>query len=509
MTILPFGDRGLGAILLDQAERTPDAPFLLFESDGSTTTYTYAETVALARRGQSVLAGAGVRSGERFAIATRNRPEFFACWFGAALSGSVIVPVNPGSTADELDFVVGHADCRMVVLEQDADDLAETATLAGVPIIRTGADFDGRSGDEVTAEPVDPRNPLSIMYTSGSTSRPKGVVVTHANYLHAGTVIAENLRMRPADRWLVVLPVFHANAQYYSVMSSLVTGASAAVMERFSASRWAAQARRHKATLGSLFAAPMRMILSQPRDPADADNDLREVCFAQNLTPDELKEFEERYATGLLQMYGMTETIAPPTMNPLDRRRDNATIGTPLSGSRLRVVTEDGVDAAVGEVGELLVGGEPGITLMAGYHDNPEATNAMIRDGWLHTGDIVRVEQDGFLRFHDRARDVIKRGGEVVAAAEVERVVETHPAVAESAAVGIPDDMLDEAFKVVVALRPGHAVTEAELLEHCRTHLASFKVPSVVEFVDALPRTSVGKVRKGLLRANVLTEPQP
>jgi crotonobetaine/carnitine-CoA ligase len=393
----------------------------------------------LAHRGQAVLDSAGVSAGDHFAIATRNRVEFFACWLGAALSGAVMVPVNPDSSPDELAYVLEHAGCRAVLLEQDSEELADSARRAGALGITTGTDFAQRAAtlDETPeVHRVDPRDPMSIMYTSGTTSRPKGVVVTHANYLHVGEVVAQNLRMRPDDRWLVVLPIFHGNAQYYSTMSSLVTGASVAVMQRFSASRWAAQARTYDATLASLFAAPMRMILAQPRADSEALNRLRAVCFAQNLAPAELHEFEERFGAALLQLYGMTETIAPPTMNPLYGERHNSTIGRPVTGSRLRVVTDNGADAAPGEVGELLVHGEPGVTLMAGYYRNPEATAAMLKEGWLHTGDIARVDGSGFLTFYDRARDVIKRGGEVVAAARVRlRAKGPQPALQQSAIV--------------------------------------------------------------------------
>ena len=338
------------------------------------------------------------------------------------------------------------------------------------------------------------------MYTSGTTSRPKGVLVTHANYLHVGEVVAQHLRVTPDDRMLITLPLFHANAQYYSTMSALVTGSGVIVMARFSASRWASVAKSHQATLASLFAAPIRMLLAQPRNEEDARNQLRAVLFSQNVTEEQLAEFEERFDCPLLQLYGMTETIAPPTLNPLYGERRNMTIGRPTLGARLRVVGEDGAEVKDGEVGELLVGGEPGTTLMAGYLGDDDATRAALVDGWLRTGDNVRVDEAGYLHFVDRAKDMIKRAGENVAASEIESTLNSHPAVFESAAIGVADAMRDEAIAAFVVLANEASVTENELTEWCASRLAAFKVPGSIEFVDSLPRTSVGKIQKEELR---------
>jgi carnitine-CoA ligase len=347
---------------------------------------------------------------------------------------------------------------------------------------------------------VSPRDVAAVLYTSGTTSRPKGVLVTHANYLHAGTVVAKHLQVSPDDRWLVVLPLFHANAQYYSSMSALIAGASIAVMARFSASRWAQQAARHSATLASLFAAPIRMILGQPGSPTDAVNNLRAVIFSQNVTDSQLQQFESRFGAPLLQLYGMTETIAPPILNPLHGERRNMSLGQPTLGARLRVVDVAGHDVPAGTTGELLVHGRPGVTLMAGYLDDEDATAAALKGGWLRTGDNVRVDPDGYIHFVDRAKDMIKRAGENIAAGEIEAVVNAHPAVFECAVVGVPDELRDEAIKLFVVTKAGAAASQDEILAWCEERLAKFKVPSFIEFTDALPRTPVGKIRKDVLR---------
>ena len=508
MRALSSGADTIVSVLARRASEQPSAPFLVFDDlEGGVRRRSYEATSTRAALTAGVLARHGIGRGDRVHVHLWNCPEFFDLWFGAAWLGAAIVPTNPLLTADELAYVVGHAATKLSVTQPDL--LGPVSSAAGSrPVLVTGEAVNGVASfdDELArASIVEPQHPAStdvaaVLYTSGTTSRPKGVLVTHANYLHVGEVVAQHLRVTPADRMLITLPLFHANAQYYSTMSALVTGSSVIVMARFSASRWATIAKEHHATLASLFAAPIRMLLAQPRNEAHARNELRAVLFSQNVTEVQLKEFEERFSCPLLQLYGMTETIAPPTLNPLYGERRNMTIGRPTLGARLRVVGEGGADVNDDEVGELLVGGQLGTTLMAGYLGDDEATRSAVVDGWLHTGDNVRVDEAGYFHFVDRAKDMIKRAGENIAASEIESAINAHPAVFESAAIGVPDAMRDEAIKAYVVLANETNVTEDELIEWCSSRLAAFKVPANVEFVDGLPRTSVGKIQKEELR---------
>lgn len=506
----------LAALLTRQARERGGSLFLAFEdSDGRVIEVTYAEMAARAGRTAALLKRLGVGKGANFHVHLANCPEFYDCWFGGAMLGAVMVPTNPLSTADELAYILNQAECRVSITTADLRAAITGARDGGAPVehlllARTADAQPGTlllSHELIGAEPAGPDpavGPLDVagmLYTSGTTSRPKGVLVTNANYLHAGEVVAQHLRVRLEDRLFICLPLFHGNAQYYSTMAALVSGATVVLADRFSASAWAKQVARHHVTVASLFAAPMRMLLAQPVDPADAENDLRVTLFAQNLSDDQTKEFERRFGTPLLQLYGMTETIAPPTMNPLYGERRHASIGRPVLGVNLRIVDGDGQDVPTGEVGQLLVQGEPGRTLMAGYFKNPEATAETLRDGWLATGDNVRADEDGYLHFVDRGKDMIKRAGENVATSEVERVVNEHPSVFESAAIGVPDPIRDEAIKVFVVLHEGAHASDQEIVAWCAARLAKFKVPSEVAFVAELPRTSVGKIQKHLLRA--------
>jgi crotonobetaine/carnitine-CoA ligase len=521
--------------------------FAVVEDDrGGSTVITYAEELSRARAAAGALAALGVRAGDRVHLHAANCAEFYDVWFATALLGAVLLPTGPQSTAEELRYVLEQAGPAVCL---PAPGLREPVA-AAASLLRAGGgaaprivDLDGNGADALPAlarraEPwpvpaghrqatpghrqatpghrqatpgafagrPDTRT-AAILYTSGTTSRPKGVLVTHANYLAVGAAMAGHLGITEQDRWLIALPLFHANGQYYCTMSALAAGASIVLAPRFSASNWARQAADHGATLGSLFAAPIRMILAQPPGEAETRSNLRAVLFAQNLTDAQAGAFERRFGTRLLQLYGMTETVLPPTVNPDSAARRWSSIGRALPGVRLRAADGDGATVPPGTPGELLVGGVPGVTLAAGYHRDPRATAAAFRDGWLHTGDLARPEADGFWYFVDRAKDMIKRSGENVSAGEIERVAADHPAVAECAAIGVPDPVRDEAIVLVAVPAAGTDPQPDELIAWCAGRLAPFKVPGSVIFTDALPRTSVGKIAKARLRAQLLPTP--
>jgi crotonobetaine/carnitine-CoA ligase len=492
----------VATVLAKWADRAPERDFLVFEDEhGAVVRRSYEDIFERARCTAGLLAELGVGRGDRVHLHLPNLAEFFDLWFGCAVLGAVMIPTNYLLTVPELAYELEHSRPRLSVTTPELSGMVKEAN-AHTEVLITGEAFERRSRAADPMQPVDvvATDPLAVLYTSGTTSRPKGVIVTHANYLHVGEVMAQHLRIQPDDRWLIVLPLFHANAQYYSTMSALVAGASVAVMPRFSASAWVHQAVRHEATLASLFATPIRMILAQPASPEDSSNRLRAVTFSQNVTEAQLQAFELRFGVGLMQLYGMTETIAPPTINPLEGERRNMSIGKPLQPDGVKLVDGDGTEVPEGVEGEIVVAGESGLTLMAGYLDDPEATAEAVHGGRLYTGDVGRADADGFVYFVDRAKDMIKRGGENVSAGEVEAVVNQHPAVLDSAAVGVPDDLRDEAIVVYCVLEQGEIVDESEIVEWCRERLAKFKVPGSVRFVESLPRTSVGKVQKELLR---------
>lgn len=493
------GRESVAHILWGHAQGRPTETFLVFESrPGAVATTRWDEQDQRARRAVAALHALGVSRGTPVGLHLENCPDFYDVFFAAAYLGAVVVPTNPLSTVAELAYIVRHSGCQVVVTQRD---LVETVRAAGAHVVVNIAD-EWTAGYEPYHGPprAHSRDELAVLYTSGTTSRPKGVVISHAAFLAVGDTVAGHIRLRPDDRILVVLPLFHGNALYYCAMSALVTGASIALAPRFSARRWPEQAQVLNATVASLFAAPIRMILAHEGEPVRPQR-LRLTLYAQNISARQADDFERRFATQLVQLYGMTETVIPPIINPLYERRPITSMGRPVLGARVRVVDEYGAEAQPGHPGELLVGGLPGATMMSRYLANPEATEEVLRDGWLHTGDIVETDDYGYYYFVDRAKDMIKRAGENVSCGEIEHVVGELSDVLEAAAVGVADEIRDQAIHLYVVPKPGRSIDPDAVLDHCRQNLAKFKVPDVVHPVDTLPRTSVGKIRKYALRA--------
>jgi len=339
------------------------------------------------------------------------------------------------------------------------------------------------------------------MFTSGTTSAPKGVLVTQANYAFAGEVMAAAAGLTALDRQLVVLPMFHANAQYYSFASAIAVGASVALMSTFSASSFVHQAARHTASHASLFAAPMRMILARGAD-VDPDCRLRHVWFAQNLSDDQLQVLTELFGCRPRQLYGMTETIPAVLTN---RAVDpvGASMGVPTLGCSVDLWEPEGSGpVGDGDVGEIVVGGTRGVTLFDGYLDDEATTDAAFDRGWFRTGDLASRDAAGRFYFAGRQGDVLKVAGENVSTVEVEAVLSEHAGVLEAAVVAAPDPVRDEVPVAFVVRAPGvDPVSQETLVSYCEERLSPSKRPRALHFVDELPRTSVGKIRKFMLKS--------
>jgi crotonobetaine/carnitine-CoA ligase len=382
----------LSDLLTARAEQYGDREFMLFErqavSGGSKTTprspfrqkLTFREFDRRVNQACHYLASQGVGAGDVFNLHLPNCPAFLILWFAAARLGAVMMPTNVLASSDELGYLLEHSGCRLAFTTSahaPALHRCEATIQCLQKVILCDPCSDDPALDSLEYElrqqadtawkcPVDETDMLAIMYTSGTTSKPKGVMVTHANYLTAGKTVADAIELQESDRHMVVLPLFHGNAQYYSTMSALLTGASIALMDRFSASRYFDKCIEYGCTTASLFAAPMRMILAQPENREHRSNRLRVVLYAQNLSEAQLQEWRQRFDAPLSQIWGMTETMGPPLMNPLRGERRNWTVGKPSGSYEVRLVDETGKAVAVGEQGEITVKGVPGETIMSG-----------------------------------------------------------------------------------------------------------------------------------------------
>lgn len=502
-----------------------DAPFLIFEApDGTVSTRTYGEFDRTVARTAALLRSLGVERGSAVHLALTNSPMFVATWLAAVRLGAWIVPSDPMATAPELTEHLERTGAVVSIASSARLDVARSAVEEASA--RLGRSISLVDADEADAElawlparevcPADvvpapePTDRAAVMFTSGTTGRPKGVVITQANYTFAGATMAEAAGLTAEDRQLVVLPLFHANAQYYSFASAIVVGASVALVHAFSASGFVRQAARHGATHASLFAGPMRMILARGGPLTDEDRAdglelrLRHCWFAQNLAADQYETLAGWLGCRPRQLYGMTETIPAVLTDAADDPRCD-TMGYVTPGCELEVHDGEGRPVAPGVEGEVVVGGVPGLTLFAGYLDDPATTAASFRGRWFLTGDRATVDADGRHRFAGRRSDVLKVAGENVSVVEVETALTEHPDVLEAVVVGAPDEIRDEVPVAFVV--PAHdgvdpdalvAALEAWAVER----LSKSKRPHRYSVVPELPRTSVGKIRKFLLTSD-------
>ncbi|CAN5436773.1 AMP-binding protein [soil metagenome] len=483
--------------------RAPDAPFLIFEGpSGDSSAWTYGEFDTVVARAASFLHDNGVATGRAVHLALTNSPAFVALWIAATRLGAWIVPSDPMATTAEL---AGHIARTSPVIGFCAVDRASTylAAATDLSVIEIDEADTGLTvfGDNAFKNWSAPqlRDRAAVMFTSGTTGAPKGVEITQANYAFAGATMAAAAGLRSEHRQLVVLPVFHANAQYYSIASAIWAGASVALMHTFSATRFLAQAARHGVTHASLFAAPIRMILSRGATPVQGLR-LQHCWYAMNISDDQYELLSGLLGCRPRQLYGMTETI-PAVLTDRPSKTVPSSMGFVTDGCMVDLQDASGTSVATDEVGEIVVGGEPGITLFAGYLDDPSTTASSLRDGWLLTGDRARRDQSGRYFFDGRRADVLKVAGENVSTVEVEQVLSAHPEVLEAAVIGMTDEIRDEVpVGFVVAADKANPPSVEALHAWCAERLTKAKRPREITLVEELPRTSVGKIRKFLLR---------
>jgi acyl-CoA synthetase (AMP-forming)/AMP-acid ligase II len=467
----------------DRARRDPHGPCLADDS----CELDNAAFAAWVRGAASVLRAAGVGAGDVVAVVLPNRVELVVTLFAAWRLGAAVTPVNPALTADEAGFQIEDSGARAVVGESRTGLV--TVGLEELAVRRDQRDADA-------AVPDDDRLAL-LIYTSGTTGRPKGVMLDHGNLRAMAEMIGGAFELRAVDHSLLILPLFHVNGIVVSILSPLLAGGRATIAGRFRADTFLDTVERVRPSYFSAVPAIYALLAGMPAEVRPDLSALRfVVCGAAPMPVQYIQRFEERFGVPLLEGYGLSEGTCASTLNPLHGPRKAGTVGLPLPGQRVALMDEQGnlVDDGPGEV---VVQGP---NVMRGYLNRPEETARTIVDGWLHTGDVGRFDDDGYLAIVDRIKDMIIRGGENLYPKEIENALHAHPAVAEAAVVGAPDPVLGEVPVAFVALhRDAHTTPEA-LREHCSERLARIKIPTMIEVVDVLPKNPVGKVDKPALR---------
>lgn len=513
-------NKNLRKLLEFQAETYPNKIFLIFiDRNDNVEAVTYKEFNEKVNRLANGLLSLGVKKGDFVTCNLPNSTGFCLTWFATSKIGAIMIPTNTMSQADEMEYMLNHSESSTLITDPEYVGMIDSIKgkclkLKNLILYRAEeaskgqmllSDIIKNSSPNLAPTKVDPMDVSTMLYTSGTTARPKGVLLTHANSLWIGEALACEQKLTSEDRHICVLPLFHVNAMYISFMPTLTAGASIIVCERFSASRYFDFVRRFAVTITSLVATNVRQLLLQPRHPDDANHKMRRICFAIAITDEQWDEFEARFDCTLYDLYGLTETLAPCTFTAMHAKRRRGSVGFPIFGDEIKIVDNDRKELAYNEVGEIAVKGIPGVQLMKGYYKNPEATAAVLdKNNWFYTGDFGKMDEDGHVYFIDRKKDVIKRAGENVAANEVERVLTEHPAVLEAAVIGVPDEMRDEAVKAFVMLKEGQSITVEALQQYCGTKLAKFKIPQYIEFVTSFPKTSIGKIQKNILKAQEL-----
>jgi crotonobetaine/carnitine-CoA ligase len=476
-----------------RAAQTPSTPWLFYESDS----WTLADVAEKVDRMAVGLAERGVAHGDRVAIVLGNEPDALFAWLAANALGAIAMIVNPALKPPEVEGLFSLVSPRVLVSNETHAHVFSNETRARA-IPPSALAEHGRGAPRVVVRPDDV---AVLIATSGTTGAPKAVAQTHRAYTLTAEAFPSWLGLDARDRLLMALPLFHINAQAYSTMGALGAGASLAMLPKFSASRFWTEAKRLGATELNAVGAMVRILMRTPPH-GDRDHTLR-ACYAALALPEaEHRAFEERFGVAMTVGYGMSETTfgtvwprgAAPRYGTMGTLRQHPRLG---AISRARVVRDDESDARDDEVGELWLASP---ATMKGYFGSPRETEAAIVDGWLRTGDLVRRDADGWFTFVARKKEVIRRRGENVAAAEIENALCAHASVAEAAAIGVPSELGEDEIVAYVAPRSGMMIDVDALRAFLRERLADFKVPSVIHVRDALPHTATERIAKHLLR---------
>jgi long-chain acyl-CoA synthetase len=498
-------------ILEYTAGRLPDKVFLIEEGRS----LTYAQTLAGSRALAAALEEGGVSQGDRVALLFPNCIDFCLAYFAVLTLGAVVVPLNNRLAPQELAYILNDSGAGTLILDQQFWE--SYADLTGdlerqLHVIKSGGEIaDGvvdfaeliQPGPEPKAKPtLEALSPASIMYTSGTTGRPKGAILSHGNVFTNARNAGAHLGYKESDVTLLVVPLFHVTGLHSQLVAFCYTGGTCALMRAYNTAAMIELMAKHKVTV--TFKVPTMytlMLVNEALERSDLSA-LRLAAYGgAPMAPETIRQLQDKLGVDLCNAYGLTEATSLVTVLPAcDALRKAGSIGLPTSGTRLKVIDDEGEELEPDIVGELLIKAP---IVVQGYWNKPEATAQNIVDGWLHTGDYARIDPEGFVYIADRKKDMIIRGGENIYSIEVESALVTHPKVLEAAVVPRPHSIFDEVVHAFVVLNEGAQSNEDEIIEYCQGVIADYKVPASVSFIDELPRNPGGKVLKDRLREMV------
>ncbi|MGE5576200.1 MAG: long-chain-fatty-acid--CoA ligase [Syntrophothermus sp.] len=498
----------LSETLENAADRHPSKEAVIFQDE----VLTYQKLDEKVTRLANGLIGLGAGPGKRVALFLPNSADFLVCYFAVMKTGGTMVPMNPLFKGPEIQYILN--DCQAILLITNAHFLKtvlevqkEIPALQKIIVIGE-ADGTGlvnyheliqssspnRRKLEITEESV-----ASCLYTSGTTGFPKGAMLTHHNLTFDAAATAKALRVGDGERYMCVLPMFHSFAEIVCMVMPILTAATIVIVERFMPDTVLKVIQDWKVSVFSGVPSMYTALLNHTKDPGAFDLSSLRLCLSGGaaMPVEIMKRFEEFFKVVILEGYGPTEASPVTSVNPIDGPRKAGSVGLPLPGVEVKIFDDQDREVPTGELGEVVIRGE---NVMKGYLNKPEASVETLRHGWLHTGDLGKVDQDGYIYLVDRIKDMIIVGGLNVYPREVEEVIYQHPKVAEAAVVGVPDELRGEMVKAFVASKPGQTIEPKEIIHLCKERLANYKCPREVEIMESLPKNAAGKILKRVLK---------
>ena len=469
----------------------------------------YAELEESSNKVANALTKLGVSKGDRVAILLPNSPEFVVTYFGVVKIGGIAVLLDTKYKVSELASLFGHCQPKVLV----TDDPYLEPLVSALPrftsikqVINVGANYKGQfvSYSEIMATDlaqgvgmeIEPEATAHIAYTSGPTYRPKGVMLPHQDLVTAASISGDAFQQTDKDiTILFALPLHHAYGLVVVLLGSLAKGGTVAIMPGLSISSLTELIERERATI--FMGVPFVFgLVNRFAEEEGLQHDLSSlrlcVSAGARLPPDTVERFRRCYGLGIIEFWGLTESVGCVTSQPIDGTGKLGSVGKALPGYKVKVINDEGKELPQNQAGELIVSG----LMMKGYYGNPQASAATIRDGWLYTGDIGNVDEDGDLSIIGRKREMIITKGQNIYPSDIEDVLNTHPKIAEAAVVGVPDEVRGEVVRAAISLKEGESITEQEIIRFCREYLANYKLPKQIIFKDSLPKTATGRIHK-------------
>ncbi|MBM7647591.1 long-chain acyl-CoA synthetase [Bacillus ectoiniformans] len=490
-------------------------------------TSTYAELDQAVTQFASSLHSLGIKKGDHIALLLGNSPHFVISLYGAMRAGVTVIPINPIYSPEEISYILSNGDVKAVVMLDLLLPLAEKISLqlpnvhhfivcdsndekakafdvtefSILPKMKTFSRLLSSDHSKFECPLLDDEETAVILYTSGTTGKPKGAMLTHKNLYSNARDIGEYLKITKEDRVVTVLPMFHVFCLSVALNAPMIQGATMLILPRFSPKDVFASVMNHQATVFAGVPTMYNFLLQYPEGQSEDLASLR-LCISggASMPVALLEKFEEKFKTVISEGYGLSEASPVTCFNPLDKGRKAGSIGCSIVNVENKVVNELGEEVPLGQVGELIVKGP---NVMKGYYKMPEETAAAIKEGWLYTGDLAKKDEDGYFYIVDRKKDLVIVGGYNVYPREVEEVLYNHPDIIEAAVLGVPDPNYGEAvLAFVVSKNP--ALTEQEIFDYCRNSLADYKLPKSIEFLEELPKNTTGKILRRALKTQIL-----